>query len=156
MPMTIKNQAKLLVKSLHTLTAGSGLVFNVNHHERGHGFRVYALSYGRNILDNGASLCEIDDLSIDNVPFILNEAHKASGVSLYFTITATADPLRKTHYCACTKFTPRVKNISAALFTSVFESAIRDDELKIVSSSRLAYVAFNDYKDQFTISTIGE
>lgn len=151
---TIKTQAIKLQRALNACTRGAAVSFRITRTERMDGFYIYAAYLNANVMDNGAPLCTIDDLSIDNVPYILAQLHSMTGISIYMTVFINAKRGAKRNYCMATKFCSRVIRISEALYTALHESAIRDDEITVDSSVRTSEVSYGEYSEQWTFRTL--
>lgn len=155
---TITKQAALLAKAFYTVTRGANITLRITHahDDYGNAYDVYATWLRNDITDNGAPLIRIYDLEIGNIPDILNALHVATGHSFYVNMTCHVRPRKRTIYTLSTKCDAKYVRIGYDLANMLHESAVRDDEITIDSSKRLADVAFNDYIDHYTYITLGD
>lgn len=151
--MKIKTQAEKLATALYQCVRGSNIVFRMTHSPTGKGFDVYASWLGASVTSDNTPIAYIHCLSLDNVPYLLNKLAATTKTSIYMSLTANVKPSKNTVYTLATKYS-RAYRISSELANSLHESAIRDDDLKVTSSSRIAYVSLSDYIDVWQYSTI--
>lgn len=154
----IKTQATKLIKAFYTVTRGSNVTLCITHahNDYGNAYDVYATWLGNDVVDKGAPLVRIYDLELGNIPDIMNAVHKATGHSIYVGMMCHVKPRKRTIYTLNTKYDGRYLRIGYDLANVLHESAVRDDEITIDNSKRLADVAFNDYIDHYTYITLGD
>lgn len=150
----IKTQANAIVKNLYAVLRGTSVAFRIHHAPQG-GYHVYASTHAGSVTPDGSQLCHIDDLSIDNVPYILNCLSIATGESICMTLHVTVRPNKRTVYVMDVKHASGARRVSAALATVLYESACRSDEVEITHSRRTDEVSFREYREYYQISTIG-
>lgn len=153
--MKIKAQAEKLANALYQCLRGSNVVFRMSHSPRGTGFDVYASWLGNSVTADNTPFIHLYDLSLDNVPDVLSALSKVTNSSIYMDMTATVKPRAKTVFMLSTKYA-RAYRISAELAHVLHESAIRDDQLTITYSRRIAEISFNDYIDVYQYTVIDD
>lgn len=152
--MKIQKQAAQLNAALNAILRGTGLAFRIHHTPRMDGFHIYAYNWGNNLMSDGSQLCYIEDLSLNNVPYILNCLCVATGESMYMQVTKHKRAGKPAYYMMDVKHASGSRRISTELANALHEAAVRDDEITVTNSTRLADVAFNDYIDRYQYTVI--
>lgn len=151
--MNTRQQAEKLAHALYHCTRGSHMVYRMHHSPTGKGFDIYVSWLGQSLTADGTPVCYVEALTLGEVPYILNCIAKQANTPIYVNVTANVTPRKRTIYILSSKYA-RGYRISAELATALHESAIRDDELSVTNSERIAFISLSDYIDTWQYTTI--
>ena len=151
---TIKTQANKLMHNIAHVLRGTAIALRIHRAHDSDSFTVYATLYGNNVREQGAPLCTIEDLTIDNIPYILAQISEATGRRIHFYIYVTVKPHKRAIYFIEVPYCSGLRRIGADIATALHESAIRDDNLNVVYSRRTDEISFREYNEIWQYATI--
>lgn len=149
---SIKLQARELQHALMHVLRGTAFGVQIYRAPNGTQFNICATLY-REPINNGGPVAVLDDLSLNNVPYILAKLSEHTQRRIYFNVYVTVRPNKPPIYFIEVPASGS-RRIGAQLAAALHESAVRDDDLTIVHSGRTDEVSFCDYREFYLYETL--
>ena len=150
---SIKLQARELQHALMHVLRGTAFGVQIYRAPDGTRFNICATLY-REPINNGGPIAILDDLTLDNVPYILAKLSEHTQRRIYFTVYVKARPNKPTIYFIEVPYASGSRRIGAQLADALHASAVRDDDITIVHSRRTDEVSFCEYREFYLYETL--
>ena len=150
----IKRQSKAFAEAFYTVFRGSSLSIQIYRTPKLDGYNIVVSAFGVNVMDKGAPLITIPDLSLGHIPDVMEAIAHNTNTPQYVTIHKRAKPSKAAYYSIETRYSSVKRRVSAALAEMLLNTAFRDDALTVSNSQRTDEVSFCEFCEWYTLSTI--